>query len=58
MEVATTSEFLRAHNHESFVAGASTIYTIRVKSERKVVEGFAEDFYMTYAANVEILLQA
>ena len=47
--------FLRAHSHESFVAGISTMYTIR---ERKVVADFAEDFYMTHAANVDELLQA
>ncbi|CAI5741536.1 unnamed protein product [Hyaloperonospora brassicae] len=49
------TEFLRAHSHESFVAGPPTIFTSR---ERKVVADFAEDFYMTHAANVEIPLQA
>ena len=53
--MATTSEFLSAHSHESFGAGAPTIHTSR---ERKVVADFAEDFYMAHAANVEELLQA
>ena len=46
LAVATTSEFLRAHSHESFVAGFLTIYTSR---ERKVVADFAENFYMVQA---------
>ncbi|CAI5734805.1 unnamed protein product [Peronospora destructor] len=49
------TEFLRAHSHESFTAGPPTIFSIR---ERKVVRDFAEDFYMTHDANVEIPLQA
>ncbi|KAG7385763.1 hypothetical protein PHYPSEUDO_001116 [Phytophthora pseudosyringae] len=48
------TEFLRAHSHESFVAGPPTIFTSR---ERKVVKDFAEDFYMTRAPSVEIPLE-
>uniref|UniRef100_A0AAV1THL9 Uncharacterized protein n=1 Tax=Peronospora matthiolae TaxID=2874970 RepID=A0AAV1THL9_9STRA len=48
------TKFLRAHSHESFVAGVPTIFSSR---ERKVVADFAEDFYTTHTADVEIPLQ-
>ena len=53
--VATKIEFVHANSQESFEAEPPTIFTSR---ERKVVANWAEDFLMTYAANVEILVQA
>ena len=50
-----TSEFLRANSHASFEAGPPKIFT---KRERTVAAECAEDFYMNYDANVEILLRA
>ncbi|KAI9913684.1 hypothetical protein PsorP6_006486 [Peronosclerospora sorghi] len=46
--------FLRAHSHESFVAGAPTIFTVR---ERKVVKEFAKDYYKTHDPNQDIPLE-
>ena len=55
LAVAKKIEFLRANSQGSFEAEPPTLFTSR---ERKVVANCAEDFYMTYAANVDILLQA